>query len=318
MPTKWRSMYDVVPGDSFEMLTVIEFIPGTRTDRPKFRCRCRCGGESTPNADNFVRGGVKSCGCLKRTAGARNAKARVQPGRGYGRIIPEAKFDRLTVIQRLPDKDGRAQVACVCSCGTQLIVNADGLIQNGVRSCGCLKSDTTAARNRRDARYGGFTSEDPLTWVAWAAMMSRCYRPSQRAYPFYGAKGVRVCHWLRQTPRNLKELIGGKPTKRHTLDRFPIHDGNYTCGQCDECKANGWAPNIRWATRKEQSLNRGDFNVRLTAFGKTLTRSEWQDLSDINEWRIHRRIHELGWTVEKALTTPDKKGNCYKPEGVSG
>jgi len=145
-------------------------------------------------------------------------------------------------------------------------------------------------------------------------MMTRCENEKATAYEAYGGKGVRVCEGLRETPENLVKLIGPRTKELSSLDRFPVHNGNYACGQCEECQQNEWEKNVRWATRKDQSNNRGSTNVYLTAFGKTLTRSQWQDLSGIDEWRIHRRINELGWSVEKALTTPNKKGHCYKPE----
>jgi hypothetical protein len=129
----------------------------------------------------------------------------------------------------------------------------------------------------------------------------------------YGAKGILICKSLRSDPRNLKRLIGVRPSKGHSIDRFPTHNGNYTCGKCDECVRNGWEKNIRWATAKEQGLNKGSFNVWIEAFGKRMTKSQWVEVSGLRESTLHNRL-KRGWTVEEALTTPDKKGNYYRPD----
>lgn len=148
-------------------------------------------------------------------------------------------------------------------------------------------------------------------------MITRCYNPNQRSYADYGGKGVIVCRFLRESPWSLKELLGVAKKSAPSLDRYPIHDGNYTCGRCGECEANGWNLNVRWATRKQQSENRGNFNVRITAFGKTLLLSQWEALSNIDARKIRGRM-KRGWPAEKALGTPDGKGNCYRPDSGSG
>lgn len=295
---------NVYPGAKFGDVVVIDRILGSGG---KVLCRCKCGKTFTPGIPALVSGRSRSCGC------GRLAK----PGVGYGKVVPGAVFNRLTVVEHLPNKASkrpRRKALCRCICGNSIEVTFDALVRNNTKSCGCLSSETTAKRNKDTARHKGFSSKYPRTWIRWSGMIGRCYRKGSNGYKDYGAVGVRVCKNLQESPWNLMKLIGPVKNAKPSLDRHPIHNGNYTCGRCDECKANGWVLNVRWASRKEQSNNRGDFNVYLTAFGKTLTRSQWQDLTGLNETRINRRIKELGWSVEKALTTPDKKGNCYRPE----
>ena len=56
-------------------------------------------------------------------------------------------YGRLTVISRAENKDNRAQWLCNCECGNQIVVSGK-LLRNGhVKSCGCLKKDTTIQRN---------------------------------------------------------------------------------------------------------------------------------------------------------------------------
>lgn len=234
----------------------------------------------------------------------------VQVGQKYGRMEVKGLF---------PSKVGkvtRVMALCVCECGTEKTIRADGL-KRGTRSCGCLNRETAKAKitknNKETAVYQSFSSNHPRVFRAWASMRARCYYPSQKCYEKYGGAGVRVCSHLLECPDNLKNLIGDIPGEGFTLDRFPIHNGNYTCGQCEECKKQGWEKNVRWATRLEQSLNRGGFNVHLTAFGKTLTMSQWRDLSGIHDETIRKRLAR-GWSSEDVVSKPDKFGNCYKPE----
>ena len=237
-------------------------------------------------------------------------------GSKRGAVVPGAVFGRLTVIKRLR-KNNRyvGKVKCQCSCGNISFHRIDGLVYGIVKSCGCLNNEKRGARSIARGKYKEFPTKYPRTYKAWKFMLGRCYSKRAITYKDYGALGVFVCEGLKEHPKNIVKVIG--PAKkplygRTSVDRFPIHDGNYTCGQCQECNDNGWKKNIRWADKQEQMLNRGDFNVYLTAFGKTLTRSQWHELSGVHAETVRKRMLR-GWSLERALITPDKYGNCYKP-----
>lgn len=76
-----------------------------------------------------------------------------------------------------------------------------------------------------------------------------------------------------------------------TLDRFPNNDGNYEPG------------NVRWATQRQQTRNTRA-NQKVPYRGQTLCLSEWAEQSGIPYKTFHRRLTNLGWSFEKALTTP--------------
>ncbi|MDE2098080.1 MAG: hypothetical protein KGL39_12575 [Patescibacteria group bacterium] len=299
----------IFPGARFSRLTVIERIPKGKGKRAKVRCRCDCGNIVEPDCSNLTNGNSKSCGCLNHEKIQARAEEKSKNALGYGKVIPGTVFGRLTVIQRI---ERTSKVECHCQCGTVKLIGIDGLISGGTKSCGCLSRELTIKRNKENAKHDGFSAKYPRTFISWSSMLSRCYNPMQTSYNDYGSKGVTVCQALREDPYTLVRLIGPRKKSILSLDRFPIHDGHYTCGQCEECQQNGWKLNIRWTTRKGQSLNRGDFNVYLTAFGKTMTRSQWEELSGIGAECVRKRLNR-GWTIEKSLTTPDKHGNCYCP-----
>ena len=307
----------VVPGAKFDMLTVVRRLPKNEKGRYTILCRCECGGECTPNVDNLLSGNTKSCGCRRRANFTNLPKEKRGVRTGYKTVFPGARFGRLEVVELrrkvISETRNRAAALCKCDCGNTKEVVSDGLVNGAIRSCGCLWSETTAARNRATAKYGCFSSEHPRTFTAWASMIDRCYREKSTLYPAYGGAGVIVCCRLRRHPQNLANAIGYRKKAKPSLDRYPIHNGNYTCGECKECRRNGWAKNVRWATSKEQAENRGDFNVWLTAFGKTLLLCRWEELTGIDARLISCRVKRDGWSVEKALATPDSNGNCYRP-----
>lgn len=102
------------------------------------------------------------------------------------------KFGRLTVIEYYGvDKKRSSLWRCKCDCGNEKIVIGWRLKNGTIKSCGCLKDEKASQRRHK---HGGSTSK--LYWV-WDCMKQRCNNPNQRAYKWYGAKGIKVCEeWL--------------------------------------------------------------------------------------------------------------------------
>jgi len=123
-------------------------------------------------------------------------------------------------------------------------------------------------------------------------MLGRCYEKANGSYYNYGGRGITVCERY-HTFENLLEDIGERPTQEYTLDR--IHsNGNYEPG------------NVRWATRKEQALNR-----RLTKVVKVgkkyLPVAEAARKFGVRPGTAHSRLR-AGWpTLEAVKTLPYKR-----------
>jgi hypothetical protein len=75
-------------------------------------------------------------------------------------------------------------------------------------------------------------------------MNARCYYPKASEYARYGGRGITVCDRWRESYEAFLADVGRKPSRAHSIDRFPDVDGNYEPG------------NVRWATAKEQADNR--------------------------------------------------------------
>jgi hypothetical protein len=124
----------------------------------------------------------------------------------------------------------------------------------------------------------------------WLGMMNRCLNPKNRGWPAYGGRGITVCERWRNISNFIVDM--GERPPRTSLDRID-YDGNYEPGNC------------RWATHKEQAINRRS-TVFITYDGQTNSMSDWARFAGIEVHTLIRRIYS-GWTIEKALTTPVRR-----------
>lgn len=130
-------------------------------------------------------------------------------------------------------------------------------------------------------------------------MIRRCSKPGDKKFGNYGARGIRVCSRWRGSLDSFFLDMGEKPSPRHSIDRVD-NDGHYSCGKCEECIANGWPANCRWATNVEQQSNRRN-NRRFTVGNETLTLTEWSRRAGVSRAGLMRRL-DSGWSVEQACT----------------
>lgn len=149
------------------------------------------------------------------------------------------RFGRLLVVRRA-ECAGRVRWECLCDCGATAIVLAESLQSGRTVSCGCFMMERHKASDNKNSTHR--LSNTP-TWVSWSSMKMRCTWPKFRGFHRYGGRGIQVCDRWANSFENFLADMGERPPGT-TLDRFPNNDGNYEPGNC------------RWATHKEQSLNR--------------------------------------------------------------
>lgn len=135
------------------------------------------------------------------------------------------------------------------------------------------------------------------TYNSWASMVQRCTDPNYHSFSKYGGRGVRVCDRWRTFVNFLADM--GERPDGATLDRID-NDGDYEPGNC------------RWATPRQQSNNRRN-TLMLTFRGETRPLTEWAEITGIRRHTIWERVHNMGWTAEKALSRTDSaKGDCAR------
>src|SRR5213592_3958950 len=202
------------------------------------------------------------------------------------------RFGRLVVIH--PDRprrpENRARWLCRCDCGRMKSILHGDLKAGYTTSCGCYQREVNKRTHTKHGFYG--TPE----YVIWVHMIQRCEDPNHPAYSRYGGRGVNVYPRWRTAfvdfRTDLMASIGLRPSKHHTLDRWPDKNGNYEPG------------NVRWATWIEQANNRNPPTcTRLTWNERTMTIAEWSDYTGLHRTTILNRV-KYGWPIERILTQP--------------
>lgn len=168
------------------------------------------------------------------------------------RDLTGKRFGRLTAITRLgSDARGSSYWQCKCDCGNTVKARIDQLTSGMSKSCGCLKREVAAATTKRrnqenkDLKYGALThgeSRRTRLYSIWNGIKQRCLNPNDRAYKYYGGRGITVYkEWMDFIPfRDWAKANGYDESLE--IDRED-NDGNYEPDNC------------RWVTHRVNMNN---------------------------------------------------------------
>lgn len=161
---------------------------------------------------------------------------------------------------------------CSCICGRIIIARTASLVSEHTKSCGCYR-----------LKHGLGNTK---TYTSWMEMKRRCLDENNRSYAKYGGSGIKVCkRWMKFT--NFLEDMGLRPDGK-TLDRKNGRRG-YSKSNC------------RWATAKEQIINRNI--TRWIEFGgRKRCLQDWANDIAISGFALAYRIDRLKWPLKYALT----------------
>lgn len=195
--------------------------------------------------------------------------------------ISGRRFWRLVVVRFVEmDRHRRSMWEVLCDCGNRKIVAKPSLLAGLTKSCGCLHAPHGETRN-----YSQSTEHR-----IWSGMIRRCEDSRDPAYKDYGGRGIRVCARWRQSFAAFLKDMGRRPSKLHSLDRYPNKNGDYEPSNC------------RWATSKQQARNTRR-NRMITFQGQTLCLSEWAERMGVRTAALHQRL-AAGWDIGRAITEP--------------
>ena len=147
-------------------------------------------------------------------------------------------FGRLKVIGLDSIKNGSSYWKCKCECGNIKSIYRGNLTNGYTNSCGCLHKEIC-----RDLLSTHGFCKDPLYSIFYG-IQNRCNNPDNDAAEWYFEKGIK-CEFkdFPEFKNYVENNLGPRPSKKHSIDRYPNTNGNYAPG------------NIRWALPKDQILN---------------------------------------------------------------
>ncbi len=230
----------------------------------------------------------RSCGCAAcgRMVAAEVKRQKYETnaskmvGNRYGRLIVTG-WKRGT---------GNVLVEVKCDCGVEKWCQAVHVWHGSTVSCGCYRSEITFPNERR----------------VYHGMKQRCYNQNLPHYENYGARGITICdRWLGDEGfDNFIKDMGPRPDDDLEIDRV-----NNELGYSPE--------NCRWTDRTTNSRNTRR-NLYVTFNGVTQCATTFDDEYGLPRGTVGRRIH-LGWTPERAITTPLRRsvGGKYVYEKVA-
>ena len=236
-------------GQKFGMLTVMgrgdDYVSPSGKRRPRWICRCECGGIALCQSGTLKNGRTRSCGCLQK----KQASERAKTGDNRRLDISGQRFGRLTAVKNLGSNHGRCNIwLCKCDCGNEVKIPTDSLRSGNTKSCGCLRDELISHVNAKHNK-----SKCNRLYNVWVGMRQRCNDKNHKSYANYGGRGISVCDewsdylkfekWAVENGYNESAQYG-----ECTIDRIDVN-GNYEPNNC------------RWVDLLTQSLNKRNSRV---------------------------------------------------------
>lgn len=153
--------------------------------------------------------------------------------------ISGQRFGMLTVTSEHESRRGQNGKTlmywkCICDCGREIWTRGTALRYGTVKSC------------NHHERWSKHRMTNSRLYTIYNDMKQRCNNPNNKAYAYYGGRGIRICDdWLGKDgfSRFSKWALENGYSDKLTIDRIDVN-GNYEPSNC------------RWADDYTQKKNR--------------------------------------------------------------
>ena len=183
-----------------------------------YKCRCDCGVEKFVQKTYLIHGKSKSCGCRG-----------IYPG-----VILKGNF---TVIKKIIVGNRASDVIVKCEHGIKFIARySSGGIRVG--GCPCTRHQRMSTNKVHGESPHAIRTRE---YNCWRTMRQRCNWKNNKAYKYYGGRGIKVCKRWNEYKNFLQDM--GRCPKGFSIERIDV-DGNYEPKNC------------KWIPLKDQPKNR--------------------------------------------------------------
>lgn len=177
-------------------------------------------------------------------------------------------------------------VVAQCKCGAISVVRCDHLSQGKTTCCQPCNGDKKATHGQ--ARDSGKSR----LYVIWCAIIQRCTNENNDSWEHYGGRGIAVCQEWRESFQVFCQWAESNGYSSDLEIDRRNNDLGYDPGNC------------RWITHRENILNSSHARM-VTAFGETKPMVKWsEDSRCVVSNEVLRGRLRLGWSAERAMTTP--------------
>lgn len=206
------------------------------------------------------------------------------------------KYNRLTIIRVAENHitsggNSKRRITCKCDCGITKDYDAQSVLHNITKSCGCYSRENASKRMKTFTKTHGYYGIPEYN--VWRSMKKRCFLKTHKSYKDYGNRGITVCdEWINDFGKFLED-VGFRPNKSMSLDRINNNNG-YSKENC------------RWATTKQQMQNQ-----RSTIFAEYNNKkeclSELAIILNIKYGFLHYHFKEKNKTIKEIIELYEKR-----------
>lgn len=150
------------------------------------------------------------------------------------------RFGRLVVTSEYLKSNGRHKWLCSCACGNEITVQGSHLNKGLIRSCGCLRRETTALNGRNNSKQNKVAALHKL-YYRYKHAAKKKNRLFELDLDFFAYLVNQPCHYCKIHPNQL--MHAGNDTIVYTgIDRVDCNVGYIEsnvvpcCGVCNRAK----------------------------------------------------------------------------------